>query len=126
MAVYRLVISGDPRTKKNSQRIVRAGNYMKILPSNQYKEYEKNFLVDCMYQGMWRKKLKNKMNIKCVYYMKTRRKVDLVNLLEATMDCLVASEVIEDDNCSIAYSHDGSCVKYDKERPRVEIEMEEI
>ena len=99
---------------------------MKILPSNQYKEYEKNFLVDSMYQGMWRKKLKNKMNIKCVYYMKTRRKVDLVNLLEATMDCLVASEVIEDDNCSIAYSHDGSCVKYDKERPRVEIEMEEI
>lgn len=58
--------------------------------------------------------------------MKTKRKVDLTNLLSGTMDCLVAAGVIEDDNCKIAYSHDGSYVCYDKENPRVEIEITEI
>jgi hypothetical protein len=37
------------------------------------------------------------------------------------MDCLVSAGVIEDDNCKIAASHDGSYVDYDKENPRVEI-----
>jgi len=53
--------------------------------------------------------------------MQTRRRVDLVNLLEATCDMLVKYKVIEDDNNKIVVSHDGSRVFYDKENPRVEI-----
>jgi Holliday junction resolvase RusA-like endonuclease len=55
--------------------------------------------------------------------MPTRRKVDLVNLLEATHDILVKYEVLADDNSGIIYSVDGSRVMYDKENPRTEVEI---
>lgn len=41
------------------------------------------------------------------------------------MDLLVTARVLIDDNCKIAASHDGSRVKYDPKRPRVEIEITE-
>jgi len=59
--------------------------------------------------------------VQCVYYMKTRRKVDLPNLLNATDDILVKAGVVADDNCTIVATHDGSRVDYDKENPRVDI-----
>ena len=64
--------------------------------------------------------------MKCVYYMPTRHRVDLVNLLEATCDILVEAGIIEDDNYKIIASHDGSRVKYDKGNPRVEITLTEV
>lgn len=69
---------------------------------------------------------KKPLNMQCVYYMPTRHRVDLVNLLEATCDILVAADVIEDDNCKIIASHDGSRVLYDKTNPRVEITLTDV
>ena len=66
------------------------------------------------------------VNVCCVYFMPTRRKVDLVNLLEATCDILKDNGVIEDDNSTIVVSYDGSRVLYDKENPRVEITITEV
>lgn len=63
------------------------------------------------------------MNVRCVYYMPTRRRVDLTNLLEATDDLLVRAEVLADDNSQIVAAHDGSRVRLDRENPRVEIEI---
>ena len=65
------------------------------------------------------------VNVKCVYFRDSKRRVDLTNLLEATDDILVKGGVLEDDNCNILVSHDGSIVKYDKQNPRVEIEITE-
>ena len=64
------------------------------------------------------------INLRCVYFMPTRRKCDLNNLLEATTDMLVHYKVLEDDNYTIVESHDGSRVFYDKENPRVHIFIE--
>lgn len=66
------------------------------------------------------------MNVRCVYYMKTARRVDLANLIEATTDILVKARVLEDDHCRIVAGHDGSRVEYDKQNPRVEIWFEEM
>jgi len=66
------------------------------------------------------------VNVRCVYYMATRRKVDLANLIEATTDILVKARVLEDDNSKIVAAHDGSRVGLDREKPRVEIEIEEM
>ncbi|MDY3118203.1 MAG: hypothetical protein SOW18_01545, partial [Peptoniphilus sp.] len=66
------------------------------------------------------------LNLQCLYYMPTRHKVDLVNLLEATCDILVAAGLIEDDNCNVLAGYDGSRVRYDKENPRVRIVLEEM
>lgn len=107
-----------PRTKKNSQRIVIVRGRPIIMPSKLYKDYEK----ECSkYLPKTDKTIDYPVNIKCVYYMPTRRKCDLTNLLEATDDILTHYKIIEDDNYSIIFSHDGSRVFYDKDNPRTEI-----
>lgn len=120
----KLILYGAPRTKKNSQRIFKCGGFYKIKPSKAFEEYEK----DCHMQitGKDKLRLTGAYNLKCVYYMQTKRRVDLVNLLEGTCDILVNANVIEDDNSKIIVSHDGSKVLYDKENPRVEIELSSI
>ena len=117
-------IAGNPITKKNSSRIVNVGRYHKILPSKQYEQYEK----DCFpyvreYRNM---RIDWPVNIKMVYYMKTRHRVDLPNLINGTLDMLVHYGVLADDNRNIVYSTDGSRVLYDKENPRTEITIEPI
>ena len=54
-------------------------------------------------------------------YMKTRRKVDGLNLCAAADDLLVAAGILHDDNSQIVCNHDGSRVLYVKENPRTEI-----
>ena len=93
-----------------------------LIPSKQYREYEQmaGWYIPC--KGL---KIADEVNLACVYYMPTRHKVDLANLLAATCDILVHYGVLEDDNSSIVASHDGSEVRYDKEYPRVEITITE-
>ena len=123
MEQIEFTLYGAPRTKKNSQRMIRAGGRIIPIPSKQYKDYE----ADCLRQigGELRRKIHYPVNLKAVYSMPTRRRVDLVNLIEATCDILVAADVLEDDNCQIVSSHDGSSVQYDKDNPRTEITITE-
>lgn len=94
-----------------------------ISQSKQYKEYEQKAGYFIPYK--WRM-LETPVNIKCLYYMQTHGNVDLTNLLEATDDILVRYGVIKDDSSKILVSHDGSRVYYDKDDPRVEIEITEV
>ena len=116
----KFVIKGNPTTKKNSMQIVNAGGRRMVIPSKQYREYEELALwqLPKVFYAC-------PVNVKCVYYMQARRRVDLTNLLEATDDILVKGHVLKDDSCDIIVSHDGSCVKYDKENPRVDVEITE-
>lgn len=90
-----------------------------VIPSKQYKDFEKA----CAIFIHARETIDYPVNVKCVYYMPTHRRVDLVNLEEATLDILVKYGVLEDDNARIVVSMDGSTVLYDKENPRTEIEI---
>lgn len=114
------VIPIAPHTKKNSQQIIVCKGRPMIIPSKLYKQYEN----DCKWFMPKIETIKERINLKCVYYMPSKRRVDLNNLLEATTDILTHYKVIEDDNSSIVASHDGSRVYYDKENPRTEIEIE--
>ena len=115
-------IKGRPITKKNSSRIVRRGKRTFLLPSKQFVEYEKMCLKSI--PSKYRLNISDEINLKVVYYMPTRHRVDLTNLLNATNDILVKANVLEDDNSKIIVSHDGSRVYYDKENPRAEITIE--
>ena len=116
-------INISPRTKKNSQQIITVKGRPIIIPSKLYKQYER----DCRpFIPKIDKPIDYPINLKCIYYMPTKRRVDLNNLLEATTDMLVHYGFLEDDNSKIVYSHDGSRVYYDKERPRTVIEIERI
>lgn len=123
--MIKFTIPGNPRTKKNSPRVFMNGKYPKVLPSKAYCEYEKEcgWLIPSKYRNI---SLESRYNIKVVYYMGTRHKVDLTNLLSATMDILTKYQVIKDDNKDIACSNDGSRVYYDKDNPRCEIEIVDL
>ena len=112
-----------PISKKNSQRIMinkRTGKPF-IMPSAVYKQYEKEAAL-YVPRGVV---IDKPVNIKCLFYMPTRRKCDLTNLLEAIDDVLVKTGLLTDDNFTIIESHDGSRVYYDKENPRTEIYIED-
>ena len=117
------VIKLPPVTKKNSQEIhinKKTGKRF-ITSSKRYKEYENN-------AGWFLKPLgiDYPVNIKALYYMPTRRRVDKTNLESALCDVLVHHGVIKDDNCKIVTATDGSRVLYDKENPRTEIYITKI
>ena len=110
-------IPGNPVTKKNHQQILKTRDGRSfVAPSAQYKAYEE--------QSGWFVPAKNidaPVNVKCLYFMETKRRVDLVNLLESTMDILVKYGCLKDDDSKIVQGHDGSRVLLDRENPRVEI-----
>lgn len=121
--MIRFTVPLTPISKKNSMQILinKATGRPFIMPSKRYKEYEK----DAMYfmpKGI--ETIAEPVNVKCLFYMPTRRKVDLTNLLEAIDDILVKAGILQDDHSGIVVSHDGSRVLYDKNRPRTEVEIE--
>lgn len=126
MAEIKYTIKLPPITKKNSQQILmnRKTGRPFISPSKQYKQYEKEaawFLKPCPPRP-----IECSLNIKCLFYLPTRRKTDLTNLLEAVDDLLVHAGIIADDHYGIVTSHDGSRCYWDKENPRTEIIITKI
>lgn len=121
-AMVQFTIPLPPITKKNHQQIIQCKGRPMIIPSKQYRQYEK----DCGLFMPTIETINEPVNVKAVYYMPTRRRVDLCNLHEALCDVLVHYGIVADDNCKIIATMDGSCVKYDKENPRTEIEIERI
>ena len=117
----KITLTGAPRTKKNSQRIVHIGRGSRIIPSKAYLDYAEACAEQLLAQHAVNLGIDHPVNVACVYFMPTRRRVDLVNLLEATCDILKDCYVVLDDHCGIIASHDGSRVEYDKTNPRVEI-----
>lgn len=123
MEPINITLYGRPITKKNSSQIVKAGQKRRVISSEQFLAYQEA----CLYQLIKAPKTSEEnLNMQCLYYMPTRHRVDLVNLLQATCDILVKAKVIKDDNFKVIASHDGSRVLYDKMNPRVEITLSEV
>lgn len=117
-----IVIHGQPRTKKNSSRIVKRGNITKLLPSDAFIRYEKAALLQLAHVGA----VQGPISVCCRYYLQDRRSwPDLVGLLQATSDILQDAGIIEDDKYIVNY--DGSeIVGLDKDNPRVVIAIHQI
>lgn len=121
----RITIPLTPITKKNSQRIIwnkRAKRPM-IIPSAQYKEYEK---AASEYMPTGCEPINTPVNVQMVFTMPTRRRVDLVNLQESCLDILVKYGVLADDNSNIVAAMDGSRVEYEKGAGKTEITITDI
>lgn len=127
-AEIKYIIKGDPRTKKNHQMIAGAGKKCPKCgkPEKQWIRQgaaHDNFTEAAAWQLRPRppKPIECPVNVKCLFYMKTQRRVDGLNLLATIDDLLVNTGIIKDDNSRIVVAHDGSRVLYDKDNPRVEI-----
>lgn len=115
-----------PATKKNSGQIIQDRGRSILIPSKQYKQFEK----DCL-PYLYRVKdtagvINYPVNVQCTFFTETKRKIDLPNLLNAIDDAMVKSGLIIDDNRDIIAAHDGSRVFHDKFNPRIEITITEI
>lgn len=118
------VINLTPVSKKNSQQIhinKRTGKRF-ISPSEKYKQYEREAML---FIPKTDEPIDYPVNVKCLFYMPTRRKCDLTNMLEAIDDIMVKAGLLLDDNYTIIETHDGSRVFYDKENPRTVVEITE-
>ena len=119
-------IPGAPVTKKNSQMIAfnRGTGKRFIKQSDRYEQYEA--IASYFLSPKPPKPINYPCRVTCVYYMPTRRRVDLTNLLAETHDVLVKFFILADDNRDIVASLGDSRVLYDKENPRVEIRIEPL
>lgn len=128
MLLQSYTIPLDPRTKKNHQMIAGSGprcpycgKYKKIFirqgkPAQEYNAQAYHYL-----RPKPTAPISTPVHITYLFYMKTRRKVDSLNLCAAADDLLVGAGILQDDNSSIVIHHDGTRVLYDKENPRTEI-----
>ena len=118
--IYKCEIPLIPRSKKNSMQIVKFGDKTALIQSKLYRDYAD----DCKF---FIKQLKTPINIpvnlKCVFYVKDKRKRDLVNLLNAIQDILVKYNILKDDNYNIITSVNGSKIIYDKQISKTIIEI---
>lgn len=125
--MIKLVISLIPITKKNHQQILKNRRTGKpfIAQSKQYQMYEKE-CVWLLKEQYTEQPIDYPVNIKALYYMPTRRMVDLNNLHSALHDILVKTKVFKDDNYKIIAGTDGSRVLYDRNNPRTEVYIEKF
>lgn len=129
--IRQYVIPGIPRSKKNSQKIIMVRGRPMIIPSDAYKRYEAQAEPHLICKPP--KPIDTPVQLSCVYLMplnkdgsEPKRRVDLVNLLEATCDILVKYKIIADDNSDIVKSVDGSRVFYVSEEPKTYITITEM
>lgn len=128
--MIKFTIYGDPRTKKNHMQIIGSGKKCPVCgkPQKQWisqgKAYHDYKMIFLNQAPVLKSPLSEPLNVQCKFFLKTNRRVDLLNLLATTDDLLVESGIILDDNKNIVVSHDGSRVYVDKENPRCEITIE--
>ena len=120
--MIKFTIPLNPVSKKNSNEIVKHGNKRRIIASKTYRNYEKQAVLLIPWEA--KQNIDYPVNIKALYFRKTRHRVDKTNLESALMDTLVTAGVLKDDsalNPEIVVTTDGSKVFYDKENPRTEV-----
>ena len=125
--MYKFTIPIHPITKKNNPRIFKRGKRIIVLPSEAYERFENDCLK--IIPSKYRVNINYPVNVKVLYFVKTKRRVDKTNLESAIMDVLVKAGVLVDDSAmspEIVVSTDGSKVLIDKETPRIEIEITKI
>ena len=122
--IYKYTIPLPPITKKNSPQIFymgarcpvcHKGKIARVMPSAAYLKYERAAVYYLAPKP--KASVQAPCRVVTLFYMPTRRRVDLTNLMEAAHDVLVAAGILADDNNTIIASVDGSRVLYDKENP---------
>lgn len=112
------ILYGDPRTKKNSRRLVRAGRRRVVLPSAAFEAW--TAIAGYHLNRAWRGRppIEVPVAVKALFYRK-RDVGDLDNFEAALGDLLQTCRVVADDKQ--IRSWDGSRLLVDRHVPRVEL-----
>lgn len=118
--LYHYTIPLPPRTKKNSQRILRSKKGIPfIVPSEAFTDYQE--AAGYFLKPLPATPINTPVQVKCLFYLPKNLRADLVNYQEAICDILVHYGIVADDRWQIISSMDGSRCLVDRENPRTEI-----
>lgn len=120
----KITIYGELYSSKNSKRIVKFGNRLALIASEQYlnsvKPIEQQLVLN---RGKWLSEVKDlpkPLEVSFKIYRKTHRKFDYLNIFQGLADMMVKCGWMPDDNADeflpvfLGY-------EVDKNNPRVEI-----
>ena len=118
-------IPGRPATKKTSQRVVRRGGFTRILPSLLYEKYENHCKAYC--DSIWKDFGYNPMDfgisIKLKVYLDSWIVGDECGYQQAHGDIIQKHGIIADDMWIHWVDNGEHMIHYDKENPRIEVEI---
>ncbi len=119
--LFSAVIDAAPRTKKTSQRIVRAGRFPKILQSEAYLAW--NMIAKLqLIKDRPASPLDVPMNCRATFYRESLTG-DAVGYYQALADTLENAGIITNDKLIVSW--DGSRLQKDAAYPRVVVILEE-
>ena len=123
--ILSFTIPGRPSTKKTSQRVVRRGKFTKILPSALYEKYELHCKEYCEY--FWQRFKLNPIDfgigVKLKVYLDSWIVGDECGYQQANGDIIQKHGIIANDMWIHWLDRDSHMIHYDKENPRVEVEI---
>lgn len=132
-----VIIEGPPAVLKNRQQIVKRGKRSIVIPSKSAKDWTDSAVKQASFQWPFNEPIPIDipLAVRIITYAPTRHLRDLDNSLSGPLDMLQPAKrgplgkvkkpgagIISND--SQVKSLDGSRLRYDKERPRVEITIE--
>jgi len=118
----RLIIPGQPVTKKNSQVARCVNGKPVIIQSKAYRAYEEMALKALL--ACPRAEFSGPVEVTANYWLKDNRRPDLNNLMAATADILEKAGVIPNDREIMSW--DGSRIMGTSPNPRVEITIRAV
>ena len=118
--VFSAVISGPPRTKKNSSRIIRAGKFPRILPSAAYAEWNASAVLQLRKQFRGAPITEN-VNCRAII-LREKAAGDAVGFYQALADTLEDAGVVLNDRQIVSW--DGTRIDKDARNPRVIFNLE--
>lgn len=131
MTTYHLTVTGAPRTKKTSNRLVKVGRFRKVLPSKAWEHWVKHARVQGTMDATdmtWHYTermlpLAVPLHITAIFYRDARRG-DLVGYMQGLADLLEKRGVIANDRQLVNW--DGTRLDLDRDNPRTEVTLTEV
>lgn len=118
----RFVVFGPPRTKKTSNRIVRAGRRRYVLPSAPHQRWFCAALPQL--KAQWRRQpLSVPVGVRALFF-RERAAGDLCNYMQALADALERAGIVRNDR--LIASWDGSRLRKDAKQPRIELTVTKL
>lgn len=121
----KLLIPGNVPSQKNGKRIVKHGERLSLISSQNVLDWKKDAVKALEKQWEGYQMTEYPIALTLVFYFDNLRRHDLDNAAAGVMDALTAAGVIEDDNVNFVDCLTLSYGGHDKINPRAEIYIDE-
>lgn len=120
--IWRAEIAGAPRTKKTSQRLIRAGGRYRVIPSKQHEVWFRGAMLQAKAARSHVCPIDYPVACRAAIY-RDRAVGDLLNFLQALADLLERAGIVTNDRLIVDWS--GSVLLKDAGAPRILVELRE-